>query len=435
MFETIATEIQSGVTGTEAKRITNELLTMRRSYPDAIVYNQPEAWLRTVWYESDLLFRYLLCRDQYRLFGVLIYSDMDEEFAEFVRSRADALSAMIGESCLLFCFDGRCCSQSDLYLGSQYLAYRAVVDRPGRFEDRETAADFDALRSEEAQMLSEPKGLNRSIPFGRRLGIPVRQTPCIALWESLDAKEIATFSFAGLDGDDCALARAFKQVADAIAETALEPEDQLLTRLDRRLAAVERPVANGKLELYGSVGEIVRTFLLRDTPPLRDRLWLEDVDNFAKAREVKPEAVLNKLGAGGYLDMAEDEIQRLLERILGEPFHKKDWGGELNDLYSANVTINGLRMPTAFLLKGHGLRKTEMQISDCGKNGDQIVRLFASPAYVFVIQFVGRVSEAVICDLQGKVAEKRGSGKPAWFLVLDGQETARLVHAYEEPAL
>lgn len=50
----------------------------------------------------------------------------------------------------------------------------------------------------------------------------------------------------------------------------------------------------------------------------------------------------------------------------------------INDLYTANVVLNGVRRPTAFLLKGNGLKKREMNIGDCGKNGDQIVRLFES---------------------------------------------------------
>ena len=71
-----------------------------------------------------------------------------------------------------------------------------------------------------------------------------------------------------------------------------------------------------------------------------------------------------------------------------------------------------------------------MQIGDCGKNGDQLVRLFESPAKLFVVQFVGAVSDNLIKDVQGKVAEQRADGNEARFLIIDGQDTARVLHAY-----
>jgi len=121
-----------------------------------------------------------------------------------------------------------------------------------------------------------------------------------------------------------------------------------------------------------------------------------------------------------------------VERILNVPFHKKDWGGELNDLYTANLLINGTRHETAFLLKGNGLRNSTMEIKHCGVNGDQILRLFSSPARFFVVQFVGRISEAVIADVDGKVRYARSQGKEAWYCIMNGQDTARVLRAYGE---
>jgi hypothetical protein len=71
-----------------------------------------------------------------------------------------------------------------------------------------------------------------------------------------------------------------------------------------------------------------------------------------------------------------------------------------------------------------------MEICNCGKNGDQIVRLFESPAQLFIVQFVGEVSEAVIKDVEGKVNERRGKGQDACFCIINGQDTARLFRAY-----
>jgi hypothetical protein len=165
--------------------------------------------------------------------------------------------------------------------------------------------------------------------------------------------------------------------------------------------------------------------------PLDARLYVEDIDSFRKVRDVNPGTVMDVL-VDGYLDRSEDSIQTALERILSVPFHKKDWGGELNDLYTANLLINGTRHETAFLLKGNGLRSSTMEIKHCGVNGDQILRLCNSPARLFVIQFVGRISEAVVSDIDDKVRHARSQGRDAWYCIMDGQDTARVLRAYGE---
>ena len=166
--------------------------------------------------------------------------------------------------------------------------------------------------------------------------------------------------------------------------------------------------------------------------PLDARLYVEDIDSFRKVRDVNPAAVADVLDKNGYLDHSEDSIQTALERILDVPFHKKDWGGEVNDLYTANLIVNAKRHETAFMLKGHGLRKPVMEIKHCGKNGDQLLRLFNSPAKVFVVQFVGNISEAIVSDIDGKVRQARSEGRDACYCIMDGQDTARVLRAYGE---
>ncbi len=127
--------------------------------------------------------------------------------------------------------------------------------------------------------------------------------------------------------------------------------------------------------------------------PIQDRLYVEHIDSFQKVRDINPAMVADLL-KNGFLNLSEDQVQLALEQILGVSFHKKDWGGEVNDLYTANVVVNGTRRATAFLLKGPGIGKKEMTIADCGKNGDQVVRLFTTPADLFVarIQVVSATS-------------------------------------------
>jgi hypothetical protein len=163
--------------------------------------------------------------------------------------------------------------------------------------------------------------------------------------------------------------------------------------------------------------------------PVAEQLFIEDIDSFQKARDINPRQVQGFL-TNGRLEVLEDEVQVSFERILGESFHKKDHGGEESDLFSTFLTVNGRRVPTAFLLKGRGLKKPELTIADCGKNGDQIVRLLQSPAELFVIQYVGAVSENVIKDIAGKVRELRAAGRSARFCIINGTDTARIMLAH-----
>jgi len=71
-----------------------------------------------------------------------------------------------------------------------------------------------------------------------------------------------------------------------------------------------------------------------------------------------------------------------------------------------------------------------MQLAHCGKNGDQVVRLFQSPAELFVVQFVGNISESLIKDIDGKVQHLRVKGRQAFYCIINGQDTTRLLAAY-----
>lgn len=185
------------------------------------------------------------------------------------------------------------------------------------------------------------------------------------------------------------------------------------------------------MDLIQSLVRVFETSFAKYTDlPIQPRLYIEDIDSFRKARDVNPAMVAKFLGYNGYLDLQEDQIQMALEQIIDESFHKKDWGGEANDLYTANILVNGSRTATAFLLKGNGLKKDTLEIRDCGKNGDQILRLLDSPAQLFVIQFVGNVSESVIKDVDNKVSELRSRNKMSYYCVMNGQDTARVLHAY-----
>jgi len=178
--------------------------------------------------------------------------------------------------------------------------------------------------------------------------------------------------------------------------------------------------------------ELSKKRLENRTNTVRLRICIDDIDNFNEVCQVKPEMVMHLLDENGQLKVKEDDIQIAFENILGVKHHKKDWGGEENDLYTSNVIISGNRIAAAFMLKGKGTKKHILQISDCGKNGDQLIRLFQSPAELFVVQFVGEISENIIKDIEGKTNEKRREGKQAQYCIINGQDTARILFAYNK---
>lgn len=124
-------------------------------------------------------------------------------------------------------------------------------------------------------------------------------------------------------------------------------------------------------------------------------------------------------------DTPEEHVKTSIASLLNEPV-KKDWGGEENDHFSANVTVAGRRRTAAFLLKGP-TRFQEMTPAMCGKNGDQIYRLAKSGADISVVQHAHVVGAAVRETLRSMVVTPGRSRK---FCIIDGQATYRLLKAY-----
>ena len=159
-------------------------------------------------------------------------------------------------------------------------------------------------------------------------------------------------------------------------------------------------------------------------PPLT--ITVDEIDSFNQVKNVS----LEEVKALVPLNYSEEQIQNWFEIIIGEPIHKKDWGGETNDLFSSRLLINGKRKNSAFLLKGPGIGVKTLEISYCGKNGDQIQRLFNAPAELFIIQFIGSISEAVIEEAKSKTLLLRHRGINAQVCIIDGYDTSRILKAY-----
>ena len=66
-----------------------------------------------------------------------------------------------------------------------------------------------------------------------------------------------------------------------------------------------------------------------------------------------------------------------------------------------------------------------------GKNGDQIQRLFRSPAQIFLIQYNGQIAESVLEQMKEfSIAKSAKENQKIFFGEIDGDDTAKLFQAY-----
>jgi hypothetical protein len=126
-------------------------------------------------------------------------------------------------------------------------------------------------------------------------------------------------------------------------------------------------------------------------------------------------------------DFSEETVKNLLCKLLSQPEPPKDWGGEECDLFSSNLSVGGARYSGAFLLKGPS-RFHPMTPADCGKNGDQIYRLFNIPAQIYVVQHCHTIGPAVRKTIEAFTLQRTFTD-PCRYLLLDGYDTARLLRA------
>jgi hypothetical protein len=130
--------------------------------------------------------------------------------------------------------------------------------------------------------------------------------------------------------------------------------------------------------------------------------------------------------------LRENVFKYGVANILGVQGSFTEWGGEKNDLYSDYVKISGKRIRTAIAFKGIAT-KPPLTIKKLGKNGDQIPRLFSSSAEVFLVQFEGQISEAVIEQMETYAVRKsKETGKLIRFGVIGAEDSSRLRVAYPQ---
>lgn len=158
--------------------------------------------------------------------------------------------------------------------------------------------------------------------------------------------------------------------------------------------------------------------------PKSQSITIDDVKEFERAKLIKkvPETM-------SPARLPEAKIKLGIVRLLKEALDPKDWGGELNDVFTTRVTVGGKRKRAAFALKGPG-KSGPLVPKKMGANGDQIQRLFASPAQVFFVQYEGEIKESIV-DLMGRLATAKAvTEREVYYGVIDLADTYRLRIAY-----
>jgi len=150
------------------------------------------------------------------------------------------------------------------------------------------------------------------------------------------------------------------------------------------------------------------------------KITVDDIDSFSKIKQVP---------RGIYRRYPEEEIKSRLVKIIGEPGKFQDWGGETNDIYTTRLLFKGRRMAAAFALKGGGTRPP-LTPKKMGKNGDQIARMFKSPAEIFLVVFDAEIKESIMEELESRSENKAGKGKSIYYGIIDGDDLSRLFAAY-----
>lgn len=161
-----------------------------------------------------------------------------------------------------------------------------------------------------------------------------------------------------------------------------------------------------------------------DIKPRIKELQIDDIDSFKAIKKLR----LTSIQKNSHV--SEKRFKRGVQKILGETGKFTDWGGEKGDLLTSRLRYKGKRIVTAFAFKGPGTRGT-LTPAKMGKNGDQVQRLFESPAILFILQYWQDIGEKVREQAQGwATLTSIRLQKEILFCLIDGQDTYRLILAY-----
>jgi hypothetical protein len=210
---------------------------------------------------------------------------------------------------------------------------------------------------------------------------------------------------------------------------AYEKDEFFVHQKKRVLALVDDPAKRTK---YPTKQEpriqraptVVRIQLGRSTPPPL-LITIDDVGSFEAVKQHEHTTA----SAQGLRGLQEARVKKFLQRVIGERYDFKDWGGEKNDLYTSKLRFRAKRHHAAFALKGKATTGP-LTPQKMGKNGDQIGRLFATEAQVFFVVYHSKIDESIVQQMNAYAVARALSGARIYYGVIDGDDLARLVVAY-----
>lgn len=157
-----------------------------------------------------------------------------------------------------------------------------------------------------------------------------------------------------------------------------------------------------------------------------ETITIDDIDNFKELlSKVDDDSIDNKYFESAFL---ENDVEDTFREIIKEPYKEQDSGAEMRDLYTTNIKIGGKRIHTAIMFKGRGVKK-ELQIADCGKNGNQLLKLSKNTtAQLYIVQHVNKIEPDVIEALKHHLLAYSNLNKII-LCSIDGKDTARILKA------
>jgi hypothetical protein len=150
-----------------------------------------------------------------------------------------------------------------------------------------------------------------------------------------------------------------------------------------------------------------------------------------------PFKLISKVSAAAVKDvelpitLPEVTVRKAFEQALGESFHATDSGVESCDTFSLQGSHDGKQCAIAAMFKGARDKslKWPLQVAGCGKNGNQVVKLFEVPADVHIVQANGPLDPTLVKHIQDTADAHSARGKSVKFMLIDGVSTARLLRA------
>ncbi|MDN4165735.1 hypothetical protein QWY31_09490 [Cytophagales bacterium LB-30] len=177
----------------------------------------------------------------------------------------------------------------------------------------------------------------------------------------------------------------------------------------------------------------INKFLLDETEKIENRvdkkkieiISVEDIDQFKPLLEKSTVVDVKYFNSFFY----EWKIKREFLKIFDEPYSQGDSPAEMCDMYTDNLKVNGKRLHSIIMLKGKSI-KTELQISDCGINGDQLLKMSKNfIGKLYIVQHVNAISQNVKDALVDHL-EVHSKDREVKVCFIDGQDTAKILSGF-----